>query len=248
MHRDKTAYVVAGCEKARAEAGIRWGLIIDFCRADSPAECKRIVDDLTPWVGSGLVGVDLGGGRQLEPVAPYVPVFEEARDRGLHAVAHAGESAGPESIWAVVEELGVERIGHGVRAHEDPRLVSLLKERQIPLEMCVTSNVRTGVVESFEAHPIKQYFEQGLMVTVNSDDPTMFDTSISQEYLILARELGFTADELRTLSLNGVEASFLADDDKLLMRSQFEDEWEQLLNEYSLNANGVERGRIGEGQ
>jgi adenosine deaminase len=230
--REKTAYVVAGCEKAGAETGIGWGLIIDFCRADSPGECIRIVDDLAPWVGRGLVGVDLGGGRQLEPVSPYVPVFEEARARGLHAVAHAGESAGPESIWAALRELGVERIGHGVRAHEDPRLVSLLREKQVPLEMCVTSNVRTGVVESVEAHPIRRYFEQGLLVTVNSDDPTMFDTSITREYLILAQQLGFTADELRTLSLSGVEASFLSDEEKESMRAAFEGEWELLLSKY----------------
>ncbi|VUT26946.1 MAG: adenosine deaminase [Candidatus Methanolliviera sp. GoM_oil] len=146
--------------------------------------------------------------------------------------AHAGETAGADSIWTVVEKLGVERIGHGVRAYEDPRLVSLLKEREIPLEMCVTSNVRTGVCKSVEFHPIKQYFQEGLVVTVNSDDPTMFNTSITREYLVLARKLKFTIGDLKRLIINGIGASFMPDKKKELIKSQFEEEWHQLLNKY----------------
>lgn len=229
--REKTAYVRDGCEKARAETGIRWGLKIDFCRADSPSECLRILDDLAPWVGGDLVGIDLGGGRQGDPVAPYVPVFEAARERGLHTVAHAGESAGPASVWAVVDELGVERIGHGVRACEDPDLVELLKERRLPLEVCVTSNVMTGVYPSLAAHPIRSLFEQGLAVTVNSDDPTMFHTTLSDEYLVLLRDLGFTPEDLKTLSMNGAEASFLPEVEKSGLRAKFEEEWRALGSE-----------------
>ncbi len=240
--------LLEGKERARRDFGVRCELIVDVIRGDGADVALRRLDEVGPYLGKGVIGIGLGGSEADFPADPYEDVFREARARGFRLTAHAGEAAGPESIWACIDKLGVERIGHGVRAHEDPQLVSLLKERQIPLELCVTSNFRTGVVESFEAHPIKQYFHQGLMVTVNSDDPTMFDTSVSREYLILAQKLGFTADELRTLSLNGVEASFLPDDDKVLMRSQFEKEWEQLLSECSVNANGVEGGRIGEGQ
>jgi adenosine deaminase len=231
-----TECLLEGKERARRDFGVRCELIVDVIRGDGPDVALRRLDEVETYLGKGVIGVGLGGSEADFPADPYEGVFREARARGFNLTAHAGEAAGPESIWACIDKLGVERIGHGVRPHEDPRLVSLLKERQVPLEMCVTSNVRTGVVESVEAHPIKQYFQQGLIVTVNADDPTMFDTSISQEYLILAQELGFTADELRTLSLSGVEASFLPADDKVLMRSQFEKEWEQVLNKYHLNS------------
>jgi adenosine deaminase len=236
-----TECLLEGRERARRDFGIRCELVVDVIRGDGPDVALGRLDEVAPYLGKGVVGIGLGGSEADFPADPYEGVFREARARGFSLTAHAGEAAGPESIWACIDKLGVERIGHGVRAREDPRLVSLLKERQVPLEMCVTSNVRTGVVESFEAHPIKQYFQQGLTVTVNSDDPTMFDTSISQEYLILARELGFTAGELRALSLNGVDASFMADGDKELMRSQFEKEWEQLSNEYSIDLGGCGR-------
>ncbi len=233
-----TECLLEGKERARRDFGIRCELIVDVIRGDGTEAAFRRLDEVAPYLGNGVIGIGLGGSEADFPADPYEDVFREARARGFRLTAHAGEVAGPESIWACIDKLGVERIGHGVRAREDPRLVSLLRERQVPLEMCVTSNVKTGVVESFEAHPIKQYFDQGLMVTVNSDDPTMFDTSISEEYLKLAQRLGFTADELSTLGLSGVEASFLSNDDKALMRSQFEKEWEQLLGDYSVDLGG----------
>ena len=231
--RGITENLIAGKERARRDFGIRCELIVDVIRGDGPDVAFRRVEEVAPYLGKGVIGIGLGGSEADFPADPYEGVFREARARGFRLTAHAGEAAGPESIWAAVEELGVERIGHGVRAHEDRELVSLLKERQLPLEMCVTSNVRTGVVESVEAHPIKQYFQQGLLVTVNSDDPTMFNTSLSQEYLILAQQLGFTADELKALSLNGVDAAFLPTGEKELMKAAFEGEWERLINKYS---------------
>ena len=144
----------------------------------------------------------------------------------------AGEVVGPESIWAAIRKLGCERIGHGVRAREDPQLVSFLKESQIPLEICVVSNVKTKVFETVEAHPIKQFFDDGLMVTVNSDDPTMFDTSITQEYLLLAQKLGFTLEDLRNLTMNGIEASFMSNREKESTKSQFDREWLRLLEKF----------------
>lgn len=145
--------------------------------------------------------------------------------------AHAGEALGPASVWAVIDELGVERIGHGVRACEDPDLVELLKERRLPLEVCVTSNVKTGVYPSAAAHPIRYLYEQGRLVTVNADDPTMFHTTLSDEYLVLLRDLGFTPEDLKTLSMNGAEASFLPEAEKSGLRAKFEREWRALGSE-----------------
>jgi adenosine deaminase len=227
-----TEYLIKGKERAHRDFGIRSELIVDLIRDHGAKVGMQRLEELTPYLGKGLIGIGLGGSEQSFPADPYAHVYEEARRRGFRLTAHAGEVAGAKSIWAVIEKLGVERIGHGVRAYEDPQLLSLLKEKQIPLEMCVISNVRTGVCESVETHPIKQFFQHGLMVTVNSDDPTMFNTSITQEYLVLAKKLGFSVSDLKTLSMNGIKASFMSDEDKESMTSQFEKEWQQLLNKY----------------
>jgi adenosine deaminase len=127
-----------------------------------------------------------------------------------------------------VVRLGVERVGHGLRAFEDPTLVTELRDRRIPLELCPVSNVCTGVWPTLRDHPVRRYFDAGLMVTVNSDDPTMFSTSITREYEVLAVELGFSPSELRQVSLAGVEASFLCDSDKAELRRRFEMDWAEL--------------------
>ncbi len=228
-----TECLIKGKQRARDDFGIQCELILDICRDNGPEKGMERLNMLTPYLGKGLIGIGLGGSEQTFPADPYAYIYKEAKERGFRLTAHAGEAAGPESIWAVIEKLGVERIGHGVRANEDPQLISLLKQRQIPLEICVISNVRTGVCDSIEAHPIRKYFEQGLMVTVNSDDPVMFNTTISQEYLALIKKLGFTINDLKGLSINGIKASFMSDNDKKLMEHQFEKEWKQLINKYS---------------
>ena len=133
--------------------------------------------------------------------------------------------AGADSIRSAVEDLGVERIGHGVRAYEDPEVIAMLKERRIPLEMCVISNSKTGVCPSIKAHPIKDYFRQGLLVTVNSDDPSMFSSTLTDEYLALTGDLDFTLDEVKRIAMNAVEASFLSVEDKAALKSTFQSEW-----------------------
>jgi len=227
-----TENIIKGKERAYNDFGIRSELIVDLIRDHGPEVGMQRLDEVTPFLGKGIIGIGLGGSEQAFPADPYEFVYKEARKRGFRLTAHAGEVVGPESIWAAIKKLGSERIGHGVRAKEDPQLVSFLKERQIPLEICVVSNVKTKVFESVEAHPIKQYFEDGLMVTVNSDDPTMFNTSITQEYSILAQKLCFTPRDMKRLTMNSVEASFMSDKDKEYMRSQFDKEWKRLFDKY----------------
>jgi len=226
-----TEALIAGKEQAYQDFGIRCELIIDLIRNHGQEKGLRYLNDVTPYLGKGVIGIGLGGPEHDFPADPYADLYQEAKQRGFRLTAHAGEAAGAHSIWAAVEKLDAERIGHGLRAYEDPELISLLKERQIPLEMCVVSNVKTGVCETIEAHPIKRYVHEGLMVTVNSDDPVMFHTSINMEYRVLLQNLDFTIDELKRLSLNGIEASFLAREEKQRMTDQFEEEWQQLLNE-----------------
>ena len=126
----------------------------------------------------------------------------------MRTTAHAGEAAGPESVWGAIRTLRVERIGHGTRASEDALLVDYLKEHQLPVEMCPLSNLRTGVVSELKKHPIRTFFDQGLLVSVNTDDPKMFGNSLEQEYRALMDELGFTLDEIKTLIRQTIDSTW----------------------------------------
>ncbi|MBN2380617.1 adenosine deaminase [candidate division WOR-3 bacterium] len=229
-----TENLIRGKERAAADFGIGCELIMDVIRGDGVDKAMQRVEQVTPFLGKGVIGIGLGGSEQKYPPEPYAPVYAEAQKRGFRLTAHAGEAAGSVSIWGAIKELGIERIGHGVRAFEDPELLAYLRDTQIPLEMCAVSNLRTGVVSSIEHHPICIYFDEGLMVTVNSDDPTMFNTDISQEYLVLARDLNFTPTELKRLSLNGVEASFMPEEKKGKLKDEFEIEWKDLFEKYKI--------------
>lgn len=227
-----TERIIAGSQKAYRDFGIRSEFIVDLIRDHGPEVGMKRLDEVTPYLGKGVIGVGLGGSEQSFPADPYAHVYREAKERGFRLTAHAGEVAGPESMWAVIEKLRVERIGHGVRAKEDPRLMAVLRESQLPLEMCVISNAKTKVCRSVKDHPIKYYLAEGLMVTVNSDDPAMFDASITEEYIALAQQLGFTLEQLKRVSMNGIEASFMTDEDKEALKAQFEQEWRDLLAEH----------------
>jgi len=160
------------------------------------------------------VGIGIGGAEQLHPPEPFQAVYDQARKLGFHTTAHAGEAAGAASIWGAVRNLQVERIGHGTRAEEDERLLDYLAETQIPLEVCPLSNVRTSVVNSIQAHPVRRYFDRGLVVTINTDDPKMFGNSLAEEYRLLASQFGFTPEEIRALILQGIRSTWLSAEKK----------------------------------
>jgi len=153
--------------------------------------------------------VSLGLGGEETPRAQFGRAFDIARDAGLHSAPHAGETAGPQSVWDAIDRLGAERVGHGVRCLEDSDLVAELRERRIPLEVCPTSNVRTGVVAGLAAHPLPRLIQEGLVVTLNSDDPPMFGTTLRDEYLTTARVLSVGAAGLAHLARNAARAAFL---------------------------------------
>lgn len=227
-----TEYMIKGKKRAYQDFGICSELIVDLIRNHGPDVGIQRLEEVTPFLGKGVIGIGLGGSEQKFPADPFAHVYKEARRRGFRLTAHAGEAVGPDSIWAALRKLRCERIGHGVRAKEDPQLISLLKEWQIPLEICVISNVKTKVCQSVESHPIKQYYEDGLMVTVNSDDPSMFNTSITQEYQEIAQKLNFMVNDIRQLTMNGIEASFMSEKEKEAMKAQFAREWHQLIGKY----------------
>jgi aminodeoxyfutalosine deaminase len=163
-----------------------------------------------------LVGIGIGGDEARGPAEQFRELYAEARSAGLRLTAHAGESMGPESIWSALN-IGAERVGHALTAQHDNELMEVLAERQIPLELNVTSNIKTGCCGGFEAHPVKEYFERGLMVTLNSDDPPMFGSNLLEEYVLAHEKYGFTLDQMRELAANAVEASFLEPERKIAL-------------------------------
>jgi adenosine deaminase len=193
---------------------IEVALVADLVRDDGPAKAAVTLAAVSEVQSFGVVGIGIGGSEQRYPPEPFEPVYAEARRLGLHTNAHAGEAAGASSIWGALCALQVERIGHGTRAEEDERLLDYLAASQTPLEMCPLSNVRTGVVASIDAHPIRRYVERGLFVTVSTDDPRMFGNSLAEEYRLLATRCGFSRDEVRGLILNGIRAAWLSTEKK----------------------------------
>lgn len=190
-------------------------LVADLVRDHGPAGAAVTLAEVEEVGDAGIIGVGLGGSEQDVPAHLFGSVFARARAAGFRTTAHAGEAAGARSIWAAIRRLRVDRLGHGTRAEEDPRLVDHLADRRVPLEMCPVSNVRTGVVGSIAEHPIRHYVDRGLLVTVNTDDPAMFQTSLAHEDAVLMRTLGFSREEVHRLVLNAVEASWLSDQRKV---------------------------------
>lgn len=178
--------------------------------------------------GGDVVALGLSGSEASFPNEPFREHFAAARRAGLHCVAHAGEHAGPESIRSVLEVCGAERIGHGVRAVEDPELVAELAARQIPLEVCPSSNVCLKVVPTLAEHPFDRLRRAGVQLSVNSDDPPFFGTNLTREYVHLARAFGYGAEDLAGLSLAGLQHSFLPEADKAAREEQFRQRFAEL--------------------
>lgn len=211
-------------EDARVAAERDFGVVLRWC-FDIPGELglpaaeetTRIALDLAP---EGLVAFGLGGPEIGVPRPQFTPYFDRARAAGLHSAPHAGETTGPETVWDAIRDLGAERIGHGTSAVRDRELVSHLVEHAIALEVCPTSNVATGAVPRIEEHPLRQLWEAGVTVTVNSDDPPMFGTTLNGEYAVAAGLLGLDAQGVAELARTAVLVSFAPDAVKLSLLAE----------------------------
>ena len=217
-----------GIQRAKQDFGIETNIRVDLVRNSSIEEAMGILDNIEKSPDN-IISIDLGGNEAQNPPGPFAEPYKRASTMGLHRVAHAGEAAGPDSIWEAIRFLDVERIGHGVTAHQDPELVEYMKRERIALEMCPVSNLRTGVVPSIKEHPIREYFDKGLLVTVSSDDPSLFHTDMNNEYIQLHQQLGFTVPELFQISMNGIDAAFLDEEIKSQLRSSFLSEYDRII-------------------
>jgi adenosine deaminase len=214
-------------EDARRRARADFGVDLRWC-FDIPGEAGIPAADLTLQVATelrpdGLVSFGLGGPELGVPREQFAPHFRAALAAGLHSVPHAGESTGPETIWDSLTHLGAERIGHGIAAVRDPRLLEHLREHAIPLEVCPTSNVRTRSVSSLAEHPLPQLVAAGVPVTINSDDPPMFATTLNAEYAVAAQLLGLDAAGVAELARTAVRAAFLDDTGKAALLAEIDD-------------------------
>ena len=210
-------------EDGERRHGIRMKLIPDIVRNLETERADATIRWAVDGKNDGVVALGIGGmelGYSNEPFRSY---YETAAQEGLHRVAHAGETDGPDSIRSALEVLGAERIGHGVRAIDDPALVTELAQRGIPLEVCLSSNVALGVYPSIADHPVKKLIDAGLEVTVNSDDPPLFGTNLTREYLHLHRTFGLGAEELAQLAWNGVRHAFVEGEERTALEKEFEE-------------------------
>ena len=187
----------------------------------APVAAREVFEVAVRYRERKVVAIGMGGDEQKGPPELFRDAYAYAADNGLHLTAHAGENAGPESIWGALN-LRAERIGHGLTAAQDPELVEELATRQVPVEICITSNLRTGACPSLNAHPVRQYFDQGIMITLNTDDPAMFRTSLAREYQLAQQSFGFNEEHLRELARNSFEASFLPAEKKLTFLNLFD--------------------------
>lgn len=214
--------VARGCEKAKAQTGIECRLhaaLVRHCPSQSwVAAAQACLDFPHPLV----TGFNIAGDENLHHFRDFVPAMKIVRKAGLKISAHAGEAAGPQSVWDALEYIKPERIGHGVRCIEDPALVQELVRRGITLEICPSSNIAIGVYPSYETHPLRKLWDAGVKITLGSDDPPFFHTTLEHEYDIAAKKFGFSEAELLQVTRNAIEAAFVDEETRQILLNRLE--------------------------
>jgi len=215
--------VVLGVERAIKEYPIQVGLLLTLVREFGVPVAEELLELALAYQDRGIVGLDLAGHEDIHRGWPFVDVFRRARENGLGVTIHAGEAGGADNVREAVELLGAQRIGHGVRAIEDHRVVRLLREHNITLEVCPTSNLQTGVIHNVTQHPLRDLYCLGVLVTVNTDDPSISDTTLTDEYLVAVMGTGLSVRDIQQTILNAACAVFLPDDEKQALIQRFRD-------------------------
>jgi aminodeoxyfutalosine deaminase len=221
-YADLAAALADGRALARERHGVELGWVFDADATLGPDGAEETVDFAVRHRPEGTVGIGLGGPEVGVRRADFAPAFRRARAAGLHSLPHAGETVGPDEVWAAVTELGAERIGHGIGAAGDPRLVEHLAEHGIALEVCPISNLRTGAVRDIEEHPLPKLVAAGVPVTLATDDPGMFHTDLNTEYLLCHEHFGLGRPELADLARAGVRAAFCAEERKSALLAEID--------------------------
>jgi adenosine deaminase len=222
--------VLEGREAARKDLpDIQVGLIVIVNREAPLAMARQMLELALEYKPHGIVGMDLAGDEVHYPPELFGEIFQEARQAGLFVTLHAGEARGPESVQTAVLHCQAQRIGHGVRIAGNKPVESLVVEKNIFLEVCPTSNVQTGAVPRWEDHPIRNFLEKKIPMTVNTDDPGVSGITLSHEYARLHELYNFSLDDLRALCLAGAEAAFLPHDEKEALKRRLAEEWNAVV-------------------
>jgi len=204
-------------------------LIIDLVRDYGSENEMTTLHEINEVKDLGIIGIGIGGSEHQYPPEMFKALYEQARYFGLHTTAHAGEAAGPESVWGAIRELRVERIGHGTRAVEDQELMEYLSVHKIPIELCPISNLRTKVIQSMEEHPVKKYIDLGIPVSINTDDPKMFNNSLSEEYKALQDAFHFSDEDICDIIINSIYTTWLDQEEKEDLVLRFREEVKEIL-------------------
>lgn len=208
--------IIEKIHEVKKDYGIEIAILVDVSRTFGVDNAMANLAKVLRLKYDEVIGIGLGGAELMGPAKDYEPVFRKARESGLHCVAHSGEDDGPWSIWDSLKILQAERIGHGTSAIQDPELLKYIKEQKIPIEICLTSNLFTGkYVRKEENHPVRYYYDLGIITSINTDDPEIFNVSLTDEYYKLFKHLDFTVDEIIDLLKKGVHSSFYPKKDKL---------------------------------
>ncbi|MBL4288621.1 adenosine deaminase [Vibrio fluvialis] len=211
--------VVDGVKAGVRDFGVQANLIGIMSRTFGTDACQQELDAILSQKDH-IVAVDLAGDELGQPGDRFVSHFKQVRDAGLHITVHAGEAAGPESMWQAIRDLGATRIGHGVKAIHDPQLMDYLAKHRIGIESCLTSNIQTSTVESLALHPLKRFLEYGVLACLNTDDPAVEGIELPYEYEVAAPQAGLSQEQIRQAQLNGLELAFLSDTDKQTLKAK----------------------------
>ncbi len=214
--------VVDGVRAGVRDFGIQANLIGIMSRTFGSEACQQELAGILSQKDH-IVAVDLAGDELGQPGDRFVNHFKQVRDAGLHITVHAGEAAGPESMWQAIKDLGATRIGHGVKAIQDPKLMEYLAKNKVGIESCLTSNIQTSTVESLATHPLKQFLEQGVMACLNTDDPAVEGIELPYEYEVAAPQAGLSQEQIRQAQVNGLELAFLSEADKTALKQKVAD-------------------------
>jgi len=198
-------YAAVQREASKARLEVRW--IVDAVRHFGAEAARPVFELAAERLDDGVVAIGIGGDEARGPAGWFKELYARARDRGLRLTAHAGETTNAGSVWDAIE-IGAERIGHGIRAIEDARLIEYLREHRIPLEISITSNVRTGAVKSYQEHPVRKLFDAGVEIVLNTDDPALFECSLEGEYRVARERFGFRDDEIEQVAANSLKYAF----------------------------------------
>jgi len=217
--------VLKGARQAEKEYDIDVGFIIGISRSNGIKPALRVVDIACNYSGLGVVGIDLFGDEAAFPPELFSTAFKVAQENDLNITVHAGEGGGETNIKIAIEELGAQRIGHGIRINNDEDMMSWVRDQGIPLEICLTSNVQTQTVPDLKSHPVRKFYDYGIRISLNTDDPAICNTTFSKELLLAMDNFNFTLDEIKGLMLGALEQSFLEDYRKKQTRTKLEHEY-----------------------